>query len=82
MIDASAVSCTVHGVSSRQRQIRQMLTAKPILCPCVRHEIQEELADSDTRDWLYWSAVQTVPLTPPIADITVTMNALERRDER
>ena len=69
-------------MSLGQRQTSNILTANPILSPCVRQVILglEPLAE----DWMncsYCCALQTVPLTPSDAVITIAVNGLERWDE-
>src|SRR6266436_2483168 len=54
---------------SSRKQISSMLTAKPILSPCVKHEIEALRLSYDCRDCWYCCALQTVPLTPSSAVI-------------
>ena len=59
-----------------------MLTAKPIVSPCVKHEIEGLGLSEDSRDCRYCCALQTVPFTPPNAAITIAVNGLERCVEK
>jgi hypothetical protein len=38
--DASAISCTRDKFGTKAGTVNQILTAKPILSPCVKHEIE------------------------------------------
>jgi hypothetical protein len=59
MTEASAVSCTEDEFGTKTKHISKMLTANPILCPCVKH-VMFAFA---VLDRLYCVALQTVPWT-------------------
>jgi hypothetical protein len=61
------------GLSSVTRGVIRVLTAKPMVWPCVKHAIEGCGLDGSFNDCWYSSALQAVPWMPSNADISVTV---------